>query len=464
MVPDAMPTGRRRVARVSLILPLLVAVLGPLTPVVAAADPIIVAAGDIGDCTSSGDEATAALLDGIPGTVVALGDIAYPNGTAANFRDCYAPSWGRHKARTRPAVGNHEYKATGAVPYFDYFGSAAGPRGKGWYSYDAGAWHVVVLNSNCSEVGGCGPASPQVSWLKSDLAANAGEHVLAYFHHPRYSSGEHGNSLDVLTFWEVLYSAGADLILNGHDHDYERFAPQDPWGRADEAFGIRQFVVGTGGRPPEGRSSTAHNSQVFATTHGVLKLTLRADGYDWAFVPIAGKTFSDSGSGTPHSAPPTRTRKAFTATGDSWVDQAYPSRNHGQAATLVVDGDTGNGADAHAYVKVRVAETTGAIDRVGLRLWVTNSSRDGPTVAPTTCGWTPSAITWSNRPPPTGAAVFDMRGAAAGAWTELDVTSLVRANGTFCFVLRPTSGDGLDVSSNQGAHPPHLVVDTLPGP
>ena len=459
-----MPTGRPRGLRLLLILPLLVSALGPVTPVAAAEDPVLLAAGDIGDCTSSGDEATAALLDGVPGTVAALGDIAYPNGTAANFRDCYAPSWGRHKARTRPAVGNHEYKTAGAIPYFDYFGAAAGPRGKGWYSYDLGAWHVVVLNSNCSAVGGCGPTSPQVTWLKSDLAANAGEHVLAYFHHPRYSSGEHGNSLDVMTFWEVLYAAGAELILNGHDHDYERFAPQDPWGRADEAFGIRQLVVGTGGRPPEGRSSTARNSQVFGTTHGVLKLTLRADGYAWAFVPIAGKTFSDSGSGSTHGPPPRRTRKAYPATGDSWVAQADPSRNYGKAATLVVDGDTGSGKDAHAYVKVKVADTTGTIDRVGLRLWVTNASRDGPTVAPTTCGWTPNAITWTNRPSATGSAVFDMRGAGAGAWTELDVTPLVRGNGTFCFLLRPTSSDGLDVSSNQGAHPPRLIVETVPAP
>ena len=446
-----------------LILPLLVGVLGPASPVAAAEDPVLVGAGDIGDCTTSGDEATATLLDGIPGTVVGLGDIAYPNGSAANFRDCYAPNWGRHKARTRPTVGNHEYKTAGASAYFDYFGSAAGPRGKGWYSYDVGTWHVVVLNSNCTVVG-CGPTSAQVTWLKSDLAANAGEHVLAYFHHPRYSSGEHGNSLDVLTIWEVLYAAGAELILNGHDHDYERFAPQDPWGRTDVAFGIRQFVVGTGGRALEGKSSSAANSEVFATTHGVLKLTLRADGYDWSFVPIAGKTFADGGSGTTHGAPPARTRKTFTATGDSWVDQANPGRNYGAAATLVVDGDTGNGKDAQAYVKVKVANATGTIDRVGLRLWVTNATRDGPTVAPTTCGWTPNAVTWSNKPAATAAAVFDQRTAAAGAWTELDVTSLVRTNGTFCFVLRPTSGDGLDVSSNQGAHAPHLVVDTLPAP
>jgi len=325
----------------NLLVAIVATLLFPAAPAAAAEDPVIVAAGDIGDCATTGDEATAVLLDGIPGTVVALGDIAYPDGTAANFRDCYAPTWGRHRARTRPAVGNHEYKSTSAAsPYFDYFGSSAGPRGKGWYSYDLGAWHVVVLNSNCAFVGGCGPSSAQVTWLKADLAANAGDHVLAYFHHPRYSSGKHGNEGAVQTLWEVLYAAGAELVLNGHDHSYERFAPQDPWGRADAIFGIREFVVGTGGTALRPKSRNVANSEVFSATHGVLKLTLRADGFDWAFVPIAGKTFTDTGSGTTHGQPPPRTRRAFSATGDTWVDQAHPTRNYGHATTLVIDGDT----------------------------------------------------------------------------------------------------------------------------
>jgi hypothetical protein len=450
---------RRRTGILVLIL-LLIALAAPGSRVAAADDAVLVGAGDIADCASVGDEATATLLDGIPGTVVALGDSAYPSGTAANFRDCYTPTWGRHKARTRPSVGNHEYKTTGAGPYWDYFGSAAGGRGKGWYSYDAGAWHVVVLNSNCTIVA-CGPTSAQVTWLKSDLAANSDAHVLAYWHHPRYSSGEHGNDLAVQTFWEVLYAAGAELVLNGHDHDFERFAPQDPWGRPDSAFGMRQFVVGTGGTPVEPKSGTAPNSEVFSATHGVLKLTLRADGYDWAFVPIAGKSFTDSGSGTTHGAPPTRTRKAFNTTGDTWVDQAHPSRNYGHATTLVVDGDTGSGKDAHGYLKFTIAAPTGTYDRAALRLWVTNASRDGPTVAPTSCSWTPNTVTWSTRPAATGPPVADMAGVAAGGWTELDLTPFVAGRTSFCLVLRPTSSDGLDVSSNQGAHPPHVVVDTI---
>ena len=297
----------RRRPVILLVVGVVATLLSPAAPAAAADDPVIVAAGDIGNCATTGDEATSVLLDGIPGTVAALGDIAYPNGTAANFRDCYAPTWGRHRSRTRPAVGNHEYKATSAAtPYFDYFGSSAGPRGKGWYSYDLGAWHVVVLNSNCAFVGGCGPSSAQVTWLKADLSANAGDHVLAYFHHPRYSSGLHGNEGGVQTLWEVLYAAGAELVLNGHDHSYERFAPQDPWGRADTTFGIREFVVGTGGTALRPKSRNVANSEVFSASHGVLKLTLRADGYDWAFVPIAGKSFTDAGTGTTHGQPPPR--------------------------------------------------------------------------------------------------------------------------------------------------------------
>jgi hypothetical protein len=453
----------RRRTNVLVLVAILASLIAPASPAAAADDPVIVAAGDIGDCATSGDEATAVLLDGIPGTVVALGDIAYPDGTTANFRDCYAPTWGRHKARTRPAVGNHEYKTTSAAtPYFDYFGTAAGPRGKGWYSYDVGAWHVVVLNSNCAVIGGCGPSSAQITWLKADLAANSGEHVLAYWHHPRYSSGYHGNDLGVQTFWEVLYAAGAEIVLNGHDHSYERFAPQDPWARADAPFGIREFVVGTGGTALRPKSRNVPNSEVFSATHGVLQLTLRADGYDWAFVPIAGKTFTDAGSGSTHGAPPPRTRKAFIATGDTWVDQAHPTRNYGHSTTLVVDGDTGNGKDAHAYIKVKVTDLSGVIDRVACRIWVTDATRDGPTIAPTTTGWSPNALTWNNRPAPIGPAVSDLGSAAAGGWVELDVTSLVQRAGTFGFVLKPTSTDGIDVSSNQGAHPPHLVVDTLP--
>ncbi len=216
-------------------------------PAAAADDPVLVGAGDIATCEFDDDEATALLLDGIPGTVITLGDNVYDSGRAAEFRNCYGPTWGRHRARTRPSAGNHEYRTAAAAPYFDYFGSAAGPPGQGWYSYDLGTWHIVVLNSNCAFVGGCGPGSRQYTWLVADLAAHSDSHVVAYWHHPRFSSRFAAPASDVRPFWEALYDAGADIVLNGHSHDFERFFPQDPWGRSDPAFGIRQFVVGTGG-------------------------------------------------------------------------------------------------------------------------------------------------------------------------------------------------------------------------
>jgi hypothetical protein len=265
-------------------------------------DPVFVGAGDIASCSSSGDEATAKLLDGIPGTVYTLGDNAYESGTATEFANCYDPSWGRHKARTKPAVGNHEYNTAGASGYYNYFGAAAGGASKGYYSYDLGAWHIVALNSMCENVGGCGASSPMVTWLKGDLADNPSSCTLAYWHHPVFSSGsEHGNDPKMIPSWDALYAAGADVVLSGHDHDYERFAPQTSSGVADPARGIREFVVGTGGRSHYAFGTIRTNSQARnSDTNGVLKLTLHAASYDWQFVPEAGKTFTDSGSGSCH--------------------------------------------------------------------------------------------------------------------------------------------------------------------
>ena len=228
------------------------------------ADPVFVGAGDIASCASSGDEATANLLDGIPGTVYTLGDNVYDSGTDAEFADCYNSSWGRHKARTRPIVGNHEYRTPGASGYFKYFGAAAGESSKGYYSYDLGAWHIVALNSMCQNVGGCGATSPMVTWLKGDLATNPSSCTLAYWHHPVFSSGaEHGNNPKMIPSWDALYAAGADVVLSGHDHDYERFAPQTSSGVADPDRGIREFVVGTGGKshlPTSARSAPTARS------------------------------------------------------------------------------------------------------------------------------------------------------------------------------------------------------------
>jgi hypothetical protein len=263
---------------------------------------VLVGAGDIADCTNlSGAEATAKLLEANPGTVMALGDLAYPNGTAEDFK-CYDKTWGRVKDRTRPAVGNHEFHSSGATYYFQYFGAAAGNPKTGYYSYDLGSWHIVVLNSECAEVGGCGAGSPEEKWLRTDLAAHPAGCMLAYFHKPRFSSGlNHGNDPEVGAFWQALYDYNAELILNGHDHDYERFAPQDPNGNADPKRGIREFVVGTGGKSHRLFGVRKKNSEVRNdSAYGVLKLTLKATGYDWKFIPEAGKRFTDSGSGSCH--------------------------------------------------------------------------------------------------------------------------------------------------------------------
>jgi acid phosphatase type 7 len=260
-------------------------------------DPVLVGAGDISRCSSSDDEATAALVARLPeATVFTTGDNVYPDGTAANYAECYEPTWGAFKDRTRPAAGNHDYHTPGAAAYFDYFGAAAGAPGKGWYSYDLGSWHVVVLNSNCDEVGGCGPGSPQERWLRADLAAHPGDCTLAYWHHPRFSSARHGNQPAVEPFWRALYEAGADVVLNGHDHSYEVFAPQDPAGAADPR-GIREFVVGTGGaRPYRFETVQANSVSRSSGTAGVLRLTLRPGSYDWQFLPVAGGTHTDAGS------------------------------------------------------------------------------------------------------------------------------------------------------------------------
>jgi hypothetical protein len=259
-------------------------------------DRTMVGAGDIAFCNSSGDDATAALLDGIGGSVFTLGDNSQDTGTLEQFRDCYGPSWGRHLARTRPAVGNHDRMTPGATGYFAYFGAAAGPAGRGYYSYELGAWHVVVLDSNCWDVGGCESGSPQERWLRADLATHPANCTLAVWHHPRFSSGFAGNHTEYRDLWTALAASHAELVLSGHDHDYERFAPQDADGRLDTAHGIREFVVGTGGANPLPFVKLAANSELRHTgTFGVMKLDLRADGYAWTFIAAAGDSFTDSG-------------------------------------------------------------------------------------------------------------------------------------------------------------------------
>jgi hypothetical protein len=285
---------------------------------------VVVAAGDIAcdpdDSSFNGGNGTsqecrqrytANLINSIgPAAVLPLGDNQYYCGGLAAFQQSYALSWGGFKAITHPSAGNHEYLTAGGTDcnagnagangYFTYFGSAAGQRGQGYYSYDVGAWHLIVLNSNCSDAGGCNVNSPQGKWLANDLATHQNFCTLAYWHIPLYSSGGRANN-NSHAFWQQLYDANADLVLNGHDHDYERFAPQTPSGQRDDTRGIREFVVGTGGANHTSFVTTTANSEVRNdTTFGVLKVTLHASSYGWQFVPEAGESFIDSGTTSCH--------------------------------------------------------------------------------------------------------------------------------------------------------------------
>ena len=261
------------------------------------ADPVFVGAGDIAVCgTVDTDEATAALLDGIEGTVFTAGDNAYLLGSPTNYASCYDPTWGRHKARTRPTPGNHEYyfDAT-AAPYFAYFGTHAGPAGRGYYSYNLGAWHIISLDSDVHVPAEAG--SPQETWLRADLAANRTQCTLAIWHHPVFNSGHYGNNPRMRPMWQALYEFGADVVISGHEHSYQQFHRVNADGVLD-ANGIREFVVGTGGVPlvPFVDPPPPINAVRDDTSHGVLKLTLHPTSFDWQFMPIAGDTFTDSGS------------------------------------------------------------------------------------------------------------------------------------------------------------------------
>ncbi|MET1231810.1 MAG: metallophosphoesterase [Candidatus Limnocylindrales bacterium] len=271
----------------------------PPTPA-AGVSVVLVGAGDIASCGSSGDTATAALVKGISGTVFTAGDNVYDDGSATEYAECYHPTWGAFRDRTRPSPGNHDYHVDGAAGYFGYFGSRAGNPSRGYYAYNLGNWRIYALNSNCGEIGGCAWDSPQTRWLRADLAGHPHRCVLAYWHHPLFSSGPHGNQPQVRPLWRALYRARAEIVINGHDHLYERFRRQSPRGVATSA-GIQEFIVGTGGRSHYGFETIKANSRSRnATTYGVLKLTLRRGEYSWRFVPVAGKTFTDRGTRSCH--------------------------------------------------------------------------------------------------------------------------------------------------------------------
>jgi hypothetical protein len=294
------------------------------TSVVTAADPVVGAAGDIAcdpaDPNFNGGAGTASachmravsdlLLQSHLTAVLGLGDEQYECAGLSAFASSYDPTWGRLKSITYPAPGNHEYQTSGgtncdaagnAAGYYTYFGSAAGDPSKGYYSFDLGTWHLIALNASCAKVGGCGAGSPEEIWLKNDLATHTNRCTLAFWHNPRYSSGGVGNDSTFSPFWQDLYNANAELALVGHDHEYERFAPQNASSGLDTARGIREFVVGTGGKTHTNFATIRANSEVRNNdTFGFLKLTLHPSSYDWQFVPEPGKTFADSGSTACH--------------------------------------------------------------------------------------------------------------------------------------------------------------------
>jgi hypothetical protein len=253
---------------------------------------VLVGAGDIATCDRDRDEQTAELLDDISGTVFTTGDNAYVDGSYTEYLNCYAPSWGRHKSRTKPSPGNHEYNTSGAAGYFQYFNNVPS-----YYAYDLGEWRVYALNSEIDATA----SSPQAAWLEDDLAGHPRQCVLAYWHTPRWSSGaKHGSEPAMQALWEILYDAGAELVINGHEHHYERFAEMDGSGTA-VTEGLREIVVGTGGAGLYSFGGALAASEVRDdSTYGVLKLTLHAAGYHWEFIPVPGSTFTDSGSSNCH--------------------------------------------------------------------------------------------------------------------------------------------------------------------
>jgi hypothetical protein len=346
-------------------------------PAFAQPTAVIAAAGDIAcdpsDPSYNGGNGTATncrmnatsdlLLSGGYSAVLVLGDNQYELGSLASYQASFDPSWGRVKALIRPVPGNHEYLTPGATGYYGYFGPAAGDPAKGYYSYDLGGWHLIALNSSCGAVGGCGPGSAQEQWLAADLAAHPGVCTLAYWHHPRFSSGPHGDDPTYDAFWRDLHAAGAAVVLNGHDHTYERFAPQDPAGVADPG-GVRAFVVGTGGKNLTGWVVVRANSEVRRNdTFGVLKLKLYPYSYEWEFVPAAGQTFTDSGGALCASAPATSATAFYTVPPCRVVDTraAGPALGAGTERNFTVSGACGIPNTARAVAaNVTVVNATDA--------------------------------------------------------------------------------------------------------
>lgn len=479
---------------------------GRLAVVWAASDPVIAAAGDIacdpantnfnnggGNQSSCRQKYTSDLLmEANLAAVLPLGDVQYECGGYQAFLQSYDLSWGRVKSISHPVVGNHEYLTSegtdctsyneGAAGYFRYFGLAAGNPSQGYYSYDIGPWHLIALNSNCGDAGGCGDGSPQALWLAADLAAHPNLCTLAYWHIPLFSSGGRAaNNTQVI--WQILYNNDVDVILNGHDHIYERFAPQAPDGTLDTERGIRQFVVGTGGANLTEIESIATNSEVLKNDiFGILKLTLHPDSYNWQFVPEAGKTFTDSGTekchgepstGTPpvaltqmlpsatQTVPPTPVTTAFTfaPVADAYISKPMPASNFGASNMLRLYG----GPLGASYLRFEVQNLPSTVVRATLRLYANNSSISGYQVhAVTDNAWSESTLTFGNAPL-IGELITSSQPFEAKQWTSADLTSLVKGNGTYNIVLITFNANPFSLASRNAILPfrPQLVVDVL---
>jgi len=453
------------------------------TSVAAGPDPVIAAVGDMVCGTGTSTSApckhaqTAALIPTIaPNAVLLMGDIQYENATLADFNTYFQPTWGAHKAIIWPAPGNHEYQTAGAAGYFDYFNGVgvqtgrAGDRSKGYYSFNLGAWHVVAINSNCGSIGGCGAGSPQEQWLRVDLAANPTACTLAYWHHPRISSGGHGDDATMQAIWQALYDNGADLVLAGHDHEYERFGPQTATGVLDNARGVRSFVVGTGGKEKGGFATIRANSQLRAnSSFGVLKLTLHADSYDWQFVPIPGDPLADAGTAScqttaapppPPPPPPPTTEQTLTiaASADAYIFKDSPFNTYGSTTTLLVDGSPA----ARTYLKFPVTGIgSKSIVSAKLRMFAVDPSDTGGRLhrVPST-SWTESSLRWFGAPAYDASVIGTIGPVVVNQWYELDVRSAISGDGTVSFTLESTSTNGADYRSRESGATwaPRLVI------
>ncbi len=462
----------------------------PTNTAVPSGDPVIAAAGDIacdpnlpafnGGYGNANEchlmQVSDLLVNAGLAAVLPVGDISNADGSLYVYQGAYDPTWGRVKSITHPVPGNHDYlNAPGALGYFTYFGAAAGDPTKGYYSYDVGTWHIIALNSNCSPVGGCGAGSPQEQWLKADLAAHPNMCTLAYWHHPRFSSGEQGSYVAYDAFWRDLYAAGAELVLNGHDHVYERFAPQNPTAGADPK-GIQEFIVGTGGKVMNSFATVQPNSVIRHTfTFGVLKLTLHPTSYDWQFVPEAGQTWTDAGSRncfTPSSPQPTATPVGPTATAtqstpssnltfnpvaDSYVNAGAPATNYGASNQIRVDASP----VVNSYLKFNVQGLASSVASVKLRIYANSSSSAGVQVyGVSNTSWVENTITFSNAP-----GLGNLGGSTgsftAGTWITIDITPLITGNGTFSVAVTGIDGTAISLASREsGANAPQLIVTT----